>query len=232
MKKAFMNWSGGKDSALALWRVLQVGQFDVQTLLTTFSDASGRVSMHGVRQELLDQQAQRLGLPLVKLHLPEQTPVADYQKQTEAVLRPLADGGVTHSIFGDIFLEDLRQWREEQLSRVGLTGVFPLWKVPSSDLLREFWDAGFGAIVVSVDAQKLAASFCGRVLDAAFVADLPPGVDPCGENGEFHTFVYQAPFFAEPIQFTVGETITKDYSYKTKDGDRITSTYCFTDLRV
>lgn len=225
-----MNWSGGKDSAMALWRIQQTNQYDVQTLLTTFNEAYGRVSMHGVREELLDQQARRLGLPMAKLRLPEQSSMIDYQQRMEDVLHPIIDQGVTHSVFGDIFLEDLRQWREQQLATVGLTGVFPLWNVPSTDLLNEFWDAGFATIVVSVNAQKLDASFCGRVLDASFVADLPPDVDPCGENGEFHTFVYQAPYFAEPIKFIVGETVTKEYQFETADGEKVVSAYYFTDL--
>jgi uncharacterized protein (TIGR00290 family) len=232
MNKALMNWSGGKDSALALWRIRQTNQYDVQTLLTTVNEAYGRVSMHGVREELLDQQARRLGLPMTKLRLPEQSSMGDYQQRMADVLYPIISQGVTHSIFGDIFLEDLRQWREEQLAQVGLTGVFPLWKETSIDLLNEFWTAGFATIVVSVNAQKLDASFCGRVLDAAFVADLPPDVDPCGENGEFHTFVYGAPYFAEPIKFTVGETVTKEYQFETADGDRVVSAYYFTDLLV
>lgn len=230
MNKTLMNWSGGKDSALALWRIQQTNQYDVKTLLTTFNEAYRRVSMHGVREELLDQQARRLGLPMTKLRLPEQSSMGDYQQRMENVLRPIIDQGITHSVFGDIFLEDLRQWRESQLAQVGLTGVFPLWKDTSLDLLNEFWTAGFATIVVSVNAQKLDASFCGRVLDAAFVADLPPDVDPCGENGEFHTFVYQAPYFAEPIHFTIGETVTKEYRFETADGEKQTSAYYFTDL--
>ncbi len=225
-----MNWSGGKDSAMALWRIQQTNQYDVQTLLTTFNEAYGRVSMHGVREELLDQQARRLGLPMAKLRLLEQSSMIDYQQRMEDVLHPIIDQGVTHSVFGDIFLEDLRQWREQQLATVGLIGVFPLWNVPSTDLLNEFWDAGFATIVVSVNAQKLDASFCGRVLDASFVADLPPDVDPCGENGEFHTFVYQAPYFAEPIKFIAGETVTKEYQFETADGEKVVSVYYFTDL--
>lgn len=225
-----MNWSGGKDSALALWRVLQTGQYRVETLLTTLNESNRRVSMHGVREVLLDAQAQRLRLPQTKLYLPEQSSMTDYQHRLEATLQPLVNVGVTHAVFGDIFLADLRQWREAQLIRQSLTGVFPLWRVPSLDLLEEFWAAGFATVVVSVNGQYLDASFCGRVLDRAFVADLPPGVDPCGENGEFHTFVYQAPYFTEPIIFGVGETVSRTYEYQTANGEIIISTYFFKDL--
>lgn len=230
MNRTLMNWSGGKDSALALWRVLQTGQYQVETLLTTFNEANRRVSMHGVREELLDAQAQRLNLPQTKVYLSEQSAMTDYQRRMEATLEPLVAVGITHAVFGDIFLEDLRQWRETQLDRQSLTGVFPLWQVSSLDLLEEFWTAGFATVVVSVNSQYLDASFGGRVLDRAFVADLPTGVDPCGENGEFHTFVYQAPYFAEPINFGVGETVTRTYEYQTADGNLLTSTYFFTDL--
>ncbi len=230
MNRTLMNWSGGKDSALALWRVLQTGQYQIETLLTTFNVANRRVSMHGVREELLDAQAQQLNLPQTKLCLPEQSSMADYQQRMNSTLQPLVSSGVTHAVFGDIFLDDLRQWREAQLVQQALTGVFPLWQVPSLDLLEEFWAAGFATVVVSVNGQYLDPSFCGRVLDRAFVADLPPDVDPCGENGEFHTFVYQAPYFTEPINFGVGETVTRTYEYQTADGKTMTSTYFFADL--
>lgn len=147
-------------------------------------------------------------------------------------LEPLVKAGVTHAVFGDIFLDDLRTWRETQLARWSLTGVFPLWQIPSLQLLAEFWAAGFATVVVSVNSQCLDASFCGRVLDRAFVADLPPDVDSCGENGEFHTFVYQAPYFSAPISIQTGEMVSKEYIYKTDSGEELTSTYYFTNLQL
>ncbi len=225
-----MNWSGGKDSALALWRLQQTSHYAVDTLLTTLNAANHRISMHGVREELLDMQARRMGLPLVKLFLPEDSSMEEYQHRMGLTLEPLVKAGITHAVFGDIFLDDLRHWREEQLARWSLTGVFPLWRVPSLQLLEEFWAAGFATVVVSVNSQFLDASFCGRLLDRAFVADLPPGVDPCGENGEFHTFVVQAPYFDAPIPVLIGETVTKHYQYKTDEGQEITSVYFFADL--
>lgn len=230
MNKTLMNWSGGKDSALALWRLQQTNDYAVDTLLTTLNAANRRISMHGVREELLDAQADRLGIPLTKLFLPEDGSMADYQYQMGLALEPLVNAGVTHAVFGDIFLSDLRTWREEQLARWSLTGVFPLWQVPSLQLLDDFWAAGFATIVVSVNSQFLDASFCGRLLDQSFVADLPANVDPCGENGEFHTFVVQAPYFKAPIDVKIGETVTKTYRYKTDEGQEMTSVYYFTDL--
>lgn len=229
---AIMNWSGGKDSALTLWRVLQAESYQIDSLVTTLNAANRRVSMHGVPEALLDAQANRLGMRQTKLFLPEQSTMSTYANQMAATLKPLVEAGVTHAIFGDIFLEDLRQWREDQLASQQLTGIFPIWQVPSRQLLHEFWDAGFATIVVSVNSQYLDASFCGRVLDASFVSDLPPTVDPCGENGEFHTFVYQAPYFSEPIPVQVVETVAKTYDYKTATGEAITSTYYFADLQL
>ncbi|MBC7923911.1 MAG: adenine nucleotide alpha hydrolase [Ferruginibacter sp.] len=226
-----MNWSGGKDSALALWRALQTGQYRVETLLTTLNAANRRVSMHGVPEALLDAQAQRLRLPQTKLLVSEQSAMADYRRRMDLTLEPLVKAGVTHAVFGDIFLDDLRTWREAQLARWGLRAVFPLWQIPSLSLLEEFWAAGFATVVVSVNSHYLDASFCGRVLDRAWVDELPPGVDPCGENGEFHTFVYQAPYFEAPIDFGIGETVAKNYVYKTNTGEEMTATHYFTDLQ-
>ncbi|WP_338875998.1 diphthine--ammonia ligase [Spirosoma sp. SC4-14] len=232
MKKAIMNWSGGKDSALALWRIRQSGNYAVETLLTTLNATNRRISMHGVSEKLLDEQAYRLGLPQTKLYLPEESAMSDYEQRMADALQPLVDRGVTQAIFGDIFLEDLRQWREDRLAKQGLTGVFPIWQMPSLQLLDEFWDAGFATIVVSVNSQYLDKSFCGRVLDRAFVDELPAGVDPCGENGEFHTFVYQAPYFAEPIDIQVKDIVTKTYEFNTATGEQQTSTYYFADLQA
>ena len=231
MNQTLVNWSGGKDSALALWRVLQSGQYRVETLLTTLNADDRRVSMHGVREELLDAQARRLGLPLTKLFLPEPSPAADYRHRMDTTLEPLVKAGVTHAVFGDIFLDDLRAWRETQLARWGLRAVFPLWQIPSLQILEEFWAAGFATVVVGVNSRYLDASFCGRVLDRAFVDGLPPEVDPCGENGEFHTFVYRAPCFEAPIDFRVGETVAKDYAYQTNTSEEMAATYYFTDLQ-
>lgn len=226
--KALMNWSGGKDSALSLYHVLQHKEYDVQYLLTSVNDSFRRISMHGVREELLDRQAQLLGIELVKLRLPETVSLEEYQMRMADMMHPLVEEGVTHSIFGDIFLEDL--YREKHLATIGMKGVFPVWKRSSAELLAEFWDLGFKTIVVSVDGNRLDASFCGRILDRDFVRDLPKGIDPCGENGEFHSFVFEAPYFSETICFETGEIVEKTYRYNNADGEEISSDYFFTDL--
>ncbi len=225
-----MNWSGGKDSALSLYHILQNHTYDVKYLLTSVNDTLGRVSMHGVREDLLNLQAQRIGLPLITLRLPETSSMEEYNLRMSDTLRPLAEEGISHSIFGDIFLEDLRHYRENQLAKVGMQGVFPIWKRDSYELLAEFWDLGFQTIVVSVNGSLLDASFCGQILNQDFVKNLPKGVDVCGENGEFHTFVFQAPYFSKSIDFQKGETVEKTYQYKNASGESLQSTYFFTDL--
>ena len=225
-----MNWSGGKDSALALYHSVQNKACDVRYLLTSLNDSFRRISMHGVREELLDQQAQRLDIELLKLRLPETASMEDYQVRMVEILQPLADTGITTSIFGDIFLEDLRLYRENQLATVGMRGIFPLWKRPSMELLEEFWELGFKTIVVSVNGSVLDRAFCGRELDRDFVRELPEGIDPCGENGEFHNFVFDAPYFSQPIDFQKGETVEKTYHFQNANGEALTSTYFFTDL--
>ncbi len=229
-KKSLMNWSGGKDSALSLYHVLKDATFDVRYLLTTVNDSFKRISMHGVREELLDKQAENIGIELLKLRLAETVSMEEYQTKMDETLRPLMTGGVEYSIFGDIFLEDLRQHREERLATIGMKGVFPIWKRPSLELLAEFWDLGFKTIIVSVNGNVLDQSFCGKILDRDFLKELPATIDPCGENGEFHTFVYEAPYFQDKINFEIGETVDKTYQFKDSAGKEHISTYFFTDL--
>lgn len=229
-KKALMNWSGGKDSALSLYHILKDKNFDIQYLLTTVNEAFGRVSMHGVREGLLDKQAENIGLELVKVRLSETVSMEEYHAQMESVLKPMVQKGIEYSVFGDIFLEDLRRHREERLTMLGMKGVFPIWKRPSLELLAEFWDLGFKTIVVSVNGNVLDKSFCGKILDRDFIKELPTNIDPCGENGEFHTFVCEAPYFKQAISFELGETVDKNYNFKDADGKEHISTYYFTDL--
>lgn len=209
--RTLMNWSGGKDAALALHRLRQNPDYQVTDLLTSVSAPHQRVAMHGVRVELLEAQARRLGLPFTQLCLPEMPDMATYEAQMRGTLAPLQARGITHAAFGDIFLEDLRAYRERQLQQVKLQAVFPLWQRPSLDLLEEFWQAGFRAVVVCVNEQLLGAGFCGRLLDRDFVRNLPPNVDPCGENGEYHSFVFEAPYFPAPIAFELGERVRRTY---------------------
>jgi len=218
-QSAIFNWSGGKDSALALYKVQQSGQYEVQTLLTSVSEPYQRISMHGVRVALLEQQAASIGLPCHQLRLPE-TPTMDaYEQLMTSTLHSLQQRGATISIFGDIFLEDLRRYREEQLARVGMQAAFPLWGVPTSELIREFIGLGFKTITTCVNEKFLDQSFVGRIIDEDFLRALPANVDPCGENGEFHTFVFDGPIFKAPIAFEKGEVVHRKYTPAPKADD-------------
>ena len=207
-----MSWSGGKDSALALYHARRSPHYAVAHLLTSVSAHYERVSMHGVRLALLEAQAARIGLPLMQLRLAEMPTMADYDEALLAAFTGLRAQGVAVAIYGDIFLEDLRAYREQQLARAGLRGEFPLWQRAGGEVLAEFWRLGFRAIIVCVNERWLDASFCGRLLDADFLRDLPPGADPCGENGEYHSFVFDAPYFSAPIAFTKGEIVRRVYA--------------------
>jgi len=218
MKKAIFNWSGGKDSAMALYQVQQEKQFDIQYLMTSVNATSERISMHGVRNDLLEAQAKSLGLPLKKLFLPESSEMDVYEKHLFEIMNRFKTEGIDYSIFGDIFLEDLKVYREKQLQKVDMQGVFPLWKKDTQYLIEQFIDLGFKTILTAVDESKLTKEFAGRVIDKDFLKDLPSNVDPCGENGEFHTFVYDGPNFKKSIAFEIGETIHKKYSYDKEYG--------------
>ena len=210
-QSAIFNWSGGKDSALALYKTLQSGHYAVQTLLTTISEPYQRISMHGVRTALLDRQTAALGLPCRKLQLPETPTMAAYEQLMASTMHELQRDGATAAIFGDIFLEDLRQYRETKLAELGMQAVFPLWGVPTGELIREFIGLGFKTITTCVNEKFLDQSFVGRVIDEEFLRDLPANVDPCGENGEFHTFVFDGPLFSQPIPFEKGEIVYRKY---------------------
>jgi uncharacterized protein (TIGR00290 family) len=217
MKKAVFNWSGGKDSSLSLYYILQAKEYDIRYLLTSVNSKFNRISMHGVRQELLRRQAESLGIPLHMIMVPEMPTMAIYDDLMEKTLKGFNQEGIDHSIFGDIFLEDLRKYREERLAQVGMKGIFPIWKIPSQKLVREFIDLGFKAVLVCVDEKVLDRSFAGRSLDDALLKDLPANVDPCGENGEYHSFVYDGPIFKRPIAFDFGEVVHRDYAAATTD---------------
>jgi uncharacterized protein (TIGR00290 family) len=203
-------WSGGKDSAMALHALQAVGDCRIAALLTTITEEYDRISMHGVRRALLERQAESLGLPLHAVLIPPQCINAIYEERMKDALAKYFARGVRRVAFGDIFLEDLRAYRESNLAKVGMQALFPIWKRDTRELAREFTRLGFRAITVCVDPRVLDASFAGRELDANFFADLPPGVDPCGENGEFHTFVFDGPVFKMPIAFHAGEKVVRD----------------------
>src|SRR4030095_2107305 len=211
MTRAYFNWSGGKDSALALWEIQKQKKAQVVYLLTSINILDNRVSMHGVRRELAEAQAASLNIPLTTIELPEQPSMQEYESAMIQKITWLKNQGITHSIFGDIFLEDLKKYREHKLNEVDIKAVFPLWKRDTKELMKQFIDSGFRAVIVCVNETLLDKSFCGRDLNEQFCSDLPPGVDTCGENGEFHTFVYDGPIFHRPVNFEKGEIVYKQY---------------------
>lgn len=214
-QKALFNWSSGKDSALALYKILQNPDYKIECLLTSVNKQYQRISMHGVRVNLLEAQAESIGIPLKIMEIPEMPTMEVYEEVMTQTLSELKNNGITHSVFGDIFLEDLRQYRENQLTKIDFKGVFPIWKTPTKDLIQEFISLGFKTIVVCVNEKYLDKSFVGRIIDQDFINDLPENVDVCGENGEFHTFAFDGPIFSKPIDFEIGEIVYRKYE-KTK----------------
>lgn len=209
--QAVLNWSGGKDATLCLHHIREVGAPRVAALLTTASEQYGRSGQHGVRMDLVERQAQRLGLPLRTVYLPENPSMEAYDRCMKEALSPFVKRGVETALFGDIFLEDIRAYRERRLAEVGMKGEFPLWQQPTEKLARTFIEEGFRAVVVCVDEQQLGREFVGRPFDHTFLEALPDTVDPCGEHGEFHTFVYDGPLFSKPVAIERGEVVYRTY---------------------
>jgi uncharacterized protein (TIGR00290 family) len=203
-------WSGGKDSAMALHALLKQNQYRIVSLLTTVTERYERISMHGVRRELLHRQVQSIGLPLHEVRIPPQCVNSIYEARMEEALRVHHKEGIRKVAFGDIFLEDLRVYREKNLARIGMTALFPIWKRDTGELIQFFHAQKFRSVAACIDGKVLARQFAGRELDAAFFNELPPGVDPCGENGEFHTFVFDGPIFRTPVRFRTGEVVERD----------------------
>lgn len=226
-KKALFNWSSGKDSALALYKTLQNPDFKIEYLLTSVNQQFQRISMHGVRVALLEAQAKSIGLPLKIMQIPEMPTMEVYEDVMTETLTELKNEGITQAVFGDIFLEDLRKYREAQLDKIGFEAVFPLWKIPTQDLIQEFIALGFKTIVVCVNERYLDKSFVGRIIDQDFINDLPENVDVCGENGEFHTFTFNGPVFSKPIQFEIGEIVYR--KYEKPKAENSTNTACDTN---
>lgn len=211
VKHAFINWSGGKDAAFCLYKIRQTSGFSIDYLLTSVSGAYNRISMHGVRKELLQEQVRAIDIPLQILYIPEQVDMQTYNQLMQVQLAEFSKKKLQYAVFGDIFLEDLRKYREEQLRTLGMKAVFPLWKKDTKGLIQEFLDEGFKAVITCVNARVLDRSFAGREINANFLKDLPKGIDPCGENGEFHSFVYDGPIFKNIVKFTKGEIIERTY---------------------
>ncbi|MDR3674512.1 MAG: diphthine--ammonia ligase [Acidobacteriota bacterium] len=210
-------WSGGKDSSLALHEVQKAKSHNVAALLTTITEDYDRISMHGVRRALLEQQAEALGLPLKKVLIPKEATNDIYESRMRALLEEGLREGIDTVAFGDIFLEDLKLYRENNLAQLGMKGLFPIWKQDSAELAQTFINLGFKAVLACIDTKFLDPSFAGRPYDQDLLRDLPPNVDPCGENGEFHSFAFDGPIFKHRINHTVGEVVRRDR-------------YCFCDL--
>jgi uncharacterized protein (TIGR00290 family) len=195
---------------MAVYDVLAGGQYQIAALLTTVTEDYDRISMHGVRRSLLRQQAESLGVPLEEVLISKQASNDEYESRMAATLTRFKETGVTSVVFGDIFLEDLKEYREKNLARLGMNGIFPLWKQDTAELMRRFIGLGFKATTVCVDTQALDRRYVGRIIDEQFVADLPASVDVCGENGEYHSFVYEGPIFRGSISHRLGEVVLKD----------------------
>lgn len=209
--KTYFNWSSGKDASLALHYLQQEEEYSIDKLVTTVNSHYDRVSMHGLRKTMLEAQMRSLDLPGQLIELPEEPSMEEYNNKMQNAVAQLRNEGYTHGAFGDIFLEDLRAYREEQLKPHGISCLFPLWKKDTSELMKEFLELGFKAIVICIKAELLDVSFLGRMIDQEFLDELPENVDPCGENGEFHTFCFDGPIFNHPVKFEVDQKIYKEY---------------------
>ena len=208
--RAVVSWSSGKDSAFSLYEVRRVGQLEVVGLLTTVTETYARVSMHGVREAVLDAQARAAGLPVMKVTIPSPCPNEVYERRMSEAIGRLRSDGVERMVFGDLFLEDIRAYREQRLRGTGITPEFPLWGRPTDRLAEDMIAAGLDARIVALDPRKLPARFAGRAFDRTLLAELPPGVDPCGERGEFHTCVVAGPMFDRPIPVRPGPVVERD----------------------
>jgi uncharacterized protein (TIGR00290 family) len=207
--QCIFNWSGGKDSALALYYCLQNPELEIKYLVTTVNDAVDRISMHGVRTELLIKQAESIGIPLYQIRLPEMPGMEVYDSVMRKHLEYFRNEGITHSIFGDIFLEDLKKYRDERLAEIDMKGIYPLWKRDSHELINEFMELGFGTVIVCT--QERLERIAGREISPELILSLPDDVDVCGENGEFHTFAFKGPIFSKEIKYKTGEKVFKEY---------------------
>lgn len=209
MEKVLFCWSGGKDSALAFHELTKCQDYEVVSLLTTITADYDRISMHGVRRILLKQQANSLGKPMCEVSITRNCSNEEYEFKMAGVLSEFKKEGISSVVFGDIFLEDLRKYREDNLAKLGMKGIFPIWGRSTTELSRSLATLGFQAITTCIDTRKLENKFAGRIIDEQFLAELPPGVDPCGENGEYHSFIFDMPNFKSRIAFTPGEKVLR-----------------------
>ncbi len=210
MKKILVSWSSGKDSAWALHVLKQQAEYEIAGLITTINSAFDRVAMHGTRRELVEMQAAAAGLPLIKVPLPWPCSNLDYESAMKKLCQEALEAGVSAIAFGDLFLADIRAYREAQLKGTGLEPLFPIWQIPTGTLARQMIAGGLRARLVCVDPRQLDRSFAGRDFDLKLLEEFPPGVDPCGENGEFHSFVYAGPMFQRELPIATGEQVERD----------------------
>ncbi len=226
MKTTYFNWSTGKDSALALYHLLKNDRYHVDQLITCVNTHYDRVSMHGLRCSLMQQQVQAIGIPHGIIEFTDAASMEEYEARMKKLLHSLKSNGYTTAAFGDIFLEDLKAYRETQLAEVGINAIFPLWQRDTKELLHEFIALGFKSVVVCINGNALDKSYTGRVIDYDFLNDLPDHVDPCGENGEFHTFCFDGPIFKYPVSFEVGEKIYREYDDLSDPAQKIGFWFC------
>jgi uncharacterized protein (TIGR00290 family) len=212
-EKVLLAWSGGKDAALSLHELRKSGQYEVTALLTTITQDYDRVCMHGVRSVLLEQQAESIGVPAETMFISKNASNEEYESGMRQILEKYKAEGVCGVVFGDIFLEDLRKYREEKLSQIGMKGLFPIWKRDTAELACAFIDLGFEAVVTCADSNLLDSTLVGRPFDDQFLSMLPYAVDPCGENGEFHSFVFDGPVFEQQIPHTTGEVVLRENGF-------------------
>lgn len=231
-EKAVFNWSGGKDSALALTQVLQEGRYDVVSLLTTVHRTTRQSSMHHIPQSLLKRQAESIGIPLFEVELPPEGSMISYREAMDTAARHFLEQGITHFIFGDIFLHDVRTYRERQLAPLGIEVAEPLWGRSSEAVMREFLGTGLKTVVVTAQADLFGPETIGRRIDRAFLDSLPAGTDPNGENGEYHTFCFDGPIFRRPVPFRLGDPFSRSFDVRLDDGSTRTYTYWFARLEA
>lgn len=210
LKEVIMSWSGGKDSCLALYEIQKAGEYSVSALLTTLTRDYDRISMHGVRRSLLQRQAVALGLPLHEVFITKKATNQEYEMKMAEAFSSYREKGIELVAFGDLFLEDIKTYRDQFLAKNCMQGVYPVWRRDTTDFIKEFIALGFKALITCINSEVLDSSFAGMMIDDKFLAALPPAIDPCGENGEFHTFVFDGPNFNEAVNFSIGEKVLRD----------------------
>ncbi|MCH7415631.1 diphthine--ammonia ligase [Belliella sp. R4-6] len=228
--KISMSWSGGKDSAFALWKLMNDPRYEVVRLHTTFGEESRRVGMHGIQESLIEKQAESIGMDLDKIYYPASGDNKEYETAINSYLDTLKTEGIETIAYGDIYLEDLKAYREQQLSKRDFKAIFPLWKKDTAQTARDFIAAGFQTLICAADADLIEEKWVGSIFNLEFLKNLPYKIDPCGENGEFHTFCYDGPIFQHPIAVSKKQTISKSYHFKTDEGKEIEKKFWFAEL--